>query len=159
MQQDAIMCLIWMNSLMTGILYFIRSCTYPMFLYLKPVLLFSFQDFEIQSSHRCGLDWISIGTYKNLDGYRACGSSIPAPYISSQDHVWIKFHSDDSMTGKGFRLSYITGRPAIYIHLDTAVSERMQLRRCLTLPCDTRKFSHSQIVFGYWKMTCFPRTH
>ncbi|KAF4100127.1 low-density lipoprotein receptor-related protein 12 isoform X1 [Onychostoma macrolepis] len=74
------------------------------------IITISFQDFEIQSSHRCGLDWISIGTYKNLDGYRACGSSIPAPYISSQDHVWIKFHSDDSMTGKGFRLSYITGK-------------------------------------------------
>uniref|UniRef100_A0A3P8Y0J8 CUB domain-containing protein n=1 Tax=Esox lucius TaxID=8010 RepID=A0A3P8Y0J8_ESOLU len=74
------------------------------------VITISFQDFEIQSSRRCGLDWISIGTYKNLDGYRACGSSIPAPYISSQDHVWIKFHSDDSMSGKGFRLSYITGK-------------------------------------------------
>ncbi|CAB1333723.1 unnamed protein product [Coregonus sp. 'balchen'] len=72
------------------------------------IITISFQDFEIQSSHRCSLDWISIGTYKNLDGYRACGSSIPAPYISSQDHVWIKFHSDDIMTGKGFRLSYIT---------------------------------------------------
>lgn len=89
---------------------------------LKIGCTFSFQDFEIQSSHRCGLDWISIGTYKNLDGYRACGSSIPAPYISSQDHVWIKFHSDDSMTGKGFRLSYITGRLAIYIPLDTTAS-------------------------------------
>ncbi|KAB5517702.1 hypothetical protein PHYPO_G00170260 [Pangasianodon hypophthalmus] len=74
------------------------------------IITISFQDFEIQSSHRCGLDWISIGTYKNLDGYRACGSSIPAPYISSQDHVWIKFHSDDTLTGKGFRLSYITGK-------------------------------------------------
>ncbi|XP_051992305.1 low-density lipoprotein receptor-related protein 12-like isoform X2 [Xyrauchen texanus] len=74
------------------------------------IITISFQDFEIQSSHRCGLDWISIGTYKNLNGYRACGSSMPAPYISSQDHVWIKFHSDESMTGKGFRLSYITGK-------------------------------------------------
>ncbi|XP_018596987.1 low-density lipoprotein receptor-related protein 12 [Scleropages formosus] len=74
------------------------------------IITISFQDFEIQSSRRCGSDWVSIGTYKNLDGYRACGSSIPAPYISSQDHVWIKFHSDDSLTGKGFRLAYITGR-------------------------------------------------
>ncbi|KAJ8000273.1 hypothetical protein DPEC_G00203130 [Dallia pectoralis] len=74
------------------------------------VITISFQDFEIQSSRRCSLDWISIGAYKNLDGYRACGSSIPAPYISSQDHVWIKFHSDDSMSGKGFRLSYVTGK-------------------------------------------------
>ncbi|XP_023684481.1 low-density lipoprotein receptor-related protein 12 [Paramormyrops kingsleyae] len=75
------------------------------------IITISFQDFEVQSSRRCGSDWVSIGTYKNLDGYRACGSSIPAPYISSQDHVWIKFHSDDSLTGKGFRLAYVTGRP------------------------------------------------
>ncbi|XP_036394823.1 low-density lipoprotein receptor-related protein 12-like [Megalops cyprinoides] len=74
------------------------------------IITISFQDFEIQSSHRCGSDWISIGTYKNADGYRACGSSVPAPYISSQDHVWIKFHADDSLTAKGFRLSYITGK-------------------------------------------------
>lgn len=125
---------------------------------IKICCTFSFQDFEIQSSHRCGLDWISIGTYKNLDGYRACGSSIPAPYISSQDHVWIKFHSDDSMTGKGFRLSYITGRPAIYIPLDTAVSERMHLHRCLALPCDTRKFTLSNCIWSL-KMTAFSRMH
>ncbi|KAJ8288486.1 hypothetical protein COCON_G00011450 [Conger conger] len=74
------------------------------------IITISFQDFEIQSSHRCGSDWISIGTYKNADSYRACGSSVPAPYISSQDHVWIKFHADDSLTAKGFRLSYITGK-------------------------------------------------
>ncbi|KAG5857092.1 hypothetical protein ANANG_G00014900 [Anguilla anguilla] len=74
------------------------------------IITISFQDFDIQSSHRCGSDWLSIGTYKNADGYRACGSSIPAPYISSQDHVWIRFHSDDSLTAKGFRLSYITGK-------------------------------------------------
>ncbi|CAB1345694.1 unnamed protein product [Coregonus sp. 'balchen'] len=87
------------------------------------IITISFQDFEIQNSHRCGLDWVSIGTYKNVDGYRACGSSIPAPYISSQDHVWIKFHSDDIMTGKGFRLSYITGSTARRVILFISVSE------------------------------------
>lgn len=52
---------------------------------------------------------MSISSYRSLDGLRVCGSSLPPPYISSQDHVWIHFHSDDSLTGKGFRLSYITG--------------------------------------------------
>ncbi|TTO31538.1 Low-density lipoprotein receptor-related protein 12 [Bagarius yarrelli] len=87
-----------------------------------------FQDFELQSSHRCGLDWLSIGTYKNLDGYRACGSSIPAPYISSQDHVWIKFHSDDTLTGKGFRLSYITELPSFCFHILSTPQERRRRR-------------------------------
>uniref|UniRef100_A0A3Q2PR78 Low density lipoprotein receptor-related protein 12 n=1 Tax=Fundulus heteroclitus TaxID=8078 RepID=A0A3Q2PR78_FUNHE len=71
----------------------------------------SFQDFDLQGSHRCTSDWMSISSYRSLDGLRVCGSSLPPPYISSQDHVWIHFHSDDSLTGKGFRLSYITGKP------------------------------------------------
>ncbi|XP_063755447.1 low-density lipoprotein receptor-related protein 12 [Eleginops maclovinus] len=70
----------------------------------------SFQDFDLQSSHRCAADWMSVGSFRSLEGLRVCGSSLPQPYISSQDHVWIHFHSDsDSVTGKGFRLSYITG--------------------------------------------------
>lgn len=69
----------------------------------------SFQDFDLQGSHRCSSDWISISSYRSLDGLRVCGSSLPPPYISAQDHVWIHFHTDDSLTGKGFRLSYVTG--------------------------------------------------
>ncbi|KAG9338243.1 hypothetical protein JZ751_026048, partial [Albula glossodonta] len=86
------------------------NCTWNIQANPGEIITISFQDFEIQSSHRCGLDWISIGTYKNVDSYRVCGSTIPAPYISSQDHVWIKFHADDNLTAKGFKLSYITGK-------------------------------------------------
>uniref|UniRef100_H3CGA1 Low density lipoprotein receptor-related protein 12 n=1 Tax=Tetraodon nigroviridis TaxID=99883 RepID=H3CGA1_TETNG len=71
----------------------------------------SFQDFDLQGSHRCSSDWISISSYRSLDGLRVCGSSLPPPYLSTQDHVWVHFHSDDSLTGKGFRLSYVTGKP------------------------------------------------
>ncbi|XP_034016613.1 low-density lipoprotein receptor-related protein 12 [Thalassophryne amazonica] len=73
----------------------------------------SFQDFDLQSSHRCSSDWISVSSYRGLDGLRVCGSSLPPPYISSQDHVWIRFHSDESLAGKGFRLAYITGKPEV----------------------------------------------
>ncbi|XP_034747429.1 low-density lipoprotein receptor-related protein 12 isoform X2 [Etheostoma cragini] len=71
----------------------------------------SFQDFDLQGSHRCSADWMSVSSYRSLDGLRVCGSSLPPPYLSSQDHVWIHFHSDASLTGKGFRLSYVTGTP------------------------------------------------
>lgn len=76
---------------------------------IKGVSLCSFQDFDLQGSHHCTSDWMSISSYRSLDGLRVCGSSLPPPYMSSQDHVWIHFHSDDSLTGKGFRLSYVTG--------------------------------------------------
>lgn len=50
--------------------------------------------------------------YKDVESYRACGSTIPPPYISSQDHVWIRFHSDDTVSKKGFRLAYFSGKAA-----------------------------------------------
>ncbi|NXM00120.1 LRP12 protein, partial [Tyrannus savana] len=74
------------------------------------IITISFQDFDVQGSRRCSSDWLTIGSYKNVEGYRACGSSIPSPYISSQDHVWIRFHSDDSISRKGFRLAYFAGK-------------------------------------------------
>ncbi|XP_072323315.1 low-density lipoprotein receptor-related protein 12 [Scyliorhinus torazame] len=78
----------------------------------EEVITISFQDFDIQNSAWCSSDWLTIGTYKSVEGTRVCGSAIPAPYISAKDHVWIKFHSDDRYTGKGFRLSYVTGKSA-----------------------------------------------
>ncbi|XP_012330416.1 low-density lipoprotein receptor-related protein 12 isoform X1 [Aotus nancymaae] len=74
------------------------------------IITISFQDFDIQGSRRCSLDWLTIETYKNIESYRACGSTIPPPYISSQDHIWIRFHSDDSISRKGFRLAYFSGK-------------------------------------------------
>nr|XP_005306049.1 low-density lipoprotein receptor-related protein 12 isoform X2 [Chrysemys picta bellii] len=74
------------------------------------IITISFQDFDVQGSRRCSSDWLTIGTYKNVEGYRACGSSIPSPYISSQDHVWIRFHSDDTISRKGFRLAFFAGK-------------------------------------------------
>ncbi|XP_067888400.1 low-density lipoprotein receptor-related protein 12 isoform X1 [Heterodontus francisci] len=86
------------------------NCSWHIQANQEEVITISFQDFDIQSSAWCSSDWLTIGTYKSIDGTRVCGSSIPAPYISSKGHVWIKFHSDDRYTGKGFRLSYVTGR-------------------------------------------------
>lgn len=87
---------------------------------LKPLptfSCFSFQDFDIQGSRRCSLDWLTIETYKNIESYRACGSTVPPPFISSQDHVWIRFHSDDSVSRKGFRLAYFSGVVVTALHL------------------------------------------
>ncbi|XP_063113835.1 low-density lipoprotein receptor-related protein 12 isoform X3 [Cavia porcellus] len=74
------------------------------------IITISFQDFDVQGSRRCSLDWLTIETFQNVESYRACGSTIPPPYISSQDHVWVRFHSDDSVSRKGFRLAYFSGK-------------------------------------------------
>uniref|UniRef100_A0A8C5G185 Low-density lipoprotein receptor-related protein 12-like n=1 Tax=Gouania willdenowi TaxID=441366 RepID=A0A8C5G185_GOUWI len=70
----------------------------------------SFQDFDLQGSQRCSSDWMSLTSYHGDDGLRVCGSALPPPFISTNQHVWISFHSDDSLSGKGFRLSYVIGK-------------------------------------------------
>uniref|UniRef100_A0A4W3HZL2 CUB domain-containing protein n=1 Tax=Callorhinchus milii TaxID=7868 RepID=A0A4W3HZL2_CALMI len=94
------------------------NCSWYIRANTEEIITISFQDFDVQSSAWCSADWLTIGTYKNLEGTRVCGSSIPGPYISSQEHVWIKFHSDDRYTRKGFRLSYITGIDTIFFNSD-----------------------------------------
>uniref|UniRef100_A0A8C5DGW1 Low density lipoprotein receptor-related protein 12 n=1 Tax=Gouania willdenowi TaxID=441366 RepID=A0A8C5DGW1_GOUWI len=69
-----------------------------------------FQDFDLQGSQRCSSDWMSLTSYHGDDGLRVCGSALPPPFISTNQHVWISFHSDDSLSGKGFRLSYVIGK-------------------------------------------------
>ena len=42
-------------------------------------------------------------------GERLCGQTIPDT-INATGRLWIKFRSDDSIRGRGFRASYTTGR-------------------------------------------------
>ncbi|XP_063307235.1 low-density lipoprotein receptor-related protein 12 [Pelobates fuscus] len=74
------------------------------------IITISFQEFDLQGSDSCSFDWLTIGPSQNYDGSRVCGSTVPPPYISLQDHVWIRFHSDNRITKKGFRLSFFAGK-------------------------------------------------
>lgn len=76
------------------------------------IITISFQNFDLENSHKCTADWLMIGPASDREEYRMCGSSIPPPFISSRDHTWIFFHSHHSSSGRsrGFRLSFIRGR-------------------------------------------------
>lgn len=126
--------------------------------------LCSFQDFDLQGSHRCTSDWMSISSYRNLDGLRVCGSSLPPPYISSQDHLWIHFHSDDSLTGKGFRLSYISGEETLCaigdvtgVEADALDGKQVRFAVCAGKPlassCDVDQFhcSNGKCIPDWWR--------
>ncbi|XP_038662111.1 low-density lipoprotein receptor-related protein 3 isoform X2 [Scyliorhinus canicula] len=78
------------------------------------LITISFQNFDLENSHKCTVDWLMIGPAPKREEYRMCGSSIPQPFISTRDHAWIFFHSDGSSSGRsrGFRLSYIRGKLA-----------------------------------------------
>ncbi|MBN3272256.1 LRP3 protein, partial [Polyodon spathula] len=75
------------------------------------VITISFRNFDVEESRKCASDWLLMGPASKRE-YRVCGSVIPPPFISTRDHVWVFFHSDNAGSGKaqGFRLSYIRGK-------------------------------------------------
>uniref|UniRef100_UPI00398EAF3E low-density lipoprotein receptor-related protein 3-like isoform X1 n=3 Tax=Pristiophorus japonicus TaxID=55135 RepID=UPI00398EAF3E len=78
------------------------------------LITISFQNFELENSHKCTVDWLMVGPAPMREEYRMCGSYIPQPFISTRDHAWVFFHSHRSSSGRsrGFRLSYIRGKLA-----------------------------------------------
>ncbi|XP_043562429.1 low-density lipoprotein receptor-related protein 3-like isoform X1 [Chiloscyllium plagiosum] len=75
------------------------------------LITISFQNFDLENSHKCTVDWLMVGPTPKREEYRMCGSYTPQPFISTRDHAWIFFHSDPTSSGRsrGFRLSYIRG--------------------------------------------------
>ncbi|XP_077925651.1 bone morphogenetic protein 1 isoform X3 [Halichoerus grypus] len=68
-----------------------------------------FQTFEVEEETDCGYDYMEL-----FDGYdstaprlgRYCGSGPPEEVYSAGDSVLVKFHSDDTITKKGFHVRY-----------------------------------------------------
>ncbi|XP_052588775.1 bone morphogenetic protein 1 isoform X1 [Peromyscus californicus insignis] len=68
-----------------------------------------FQTFEVEEETDCGYDYMEL-----FDGYdstaprlgRYCGSGPPEEVYSAGDSVLVKFHSDDTISKKGFHLRY-----------------------------------------------------
>uniref|UniRef100_A0A8C5ZTN2 Metalloendopeptidase n=1 Tax=Marmota marmota marmota TaxID=9994 RepID=A0A8C5ZTN2_MARMA len=68
-----------------------------------------FRTFEVEEETDCGYDYMEL-----FDGYdstaprlgRYCGSGPPEEVYSAGDSVLVKFHSDDTITKKGFHLRY-----------------------------------------------------
>lgn len=65
--------------------------------------------FNIQSSTNCANDYLEIrdgfGPTAPLVG-RFCGSSAPSDITLSGNQAYVIFHTDDSVTGSGFRMQY-----------------------------------------------------
>ncbi|XP_063314268.1 tolloid-like protein 1 isoform X2 [Pelobates fuscus] len=69
----------------------------------------TFQTFEVEEEADCGYDYIEL-----FDGYdtsairlgRFCGSGPPEEIVSTGDAVLIHFHTDDTISKKGFHIRY-----------------------------------------------------
>ncbi|XP_059958484.1 bone morphogenetic protein 1 isoform X1 [Mesoplodon densirostris] len=78
-----------------------------------------FQTFEVEEEADCGYDYMEL-----FDGYdstaprlgRYCGSGPPEEVYSAGDSVLVKFHSDDTITKKGFHLRYTSTKFQDMLH-------------------------------------------
>lgn len=71
----------------------------------------TFVDFELESQSNCMWDYVAI--YDGPDQLspllsRSCGSSPPPPLFSTSESLYIKFASDASHAGRGFKAEYET---------------------------------------------------
>ncbi|XP_013797015.2 cubilin [Apteryx mantelli] len=72
-------------------------------------LQLSFIAFQVEQSNGCTKDYLEIreGNETGMLAGRFCGDSLPLNYTSTVGHVlWVKFVSDSSGTGGGFRVTF-----------------------------------------------------
>ncbi|KAM8873002.1 bone morphogenetic protein 1-like isoform 2-T2 [Synchiropus picturatus] len=68
-----------------------------------------FQVFEIEEEGDCGYDYVELYDGADIKAPRLgryCGSGVPEEIYSAGDAIVLKFHTDDSISKKGFHVHY-----------------------------------------------------
>nr|XP_046226989.1 cubilin [Scatophagus argus] len=86
-----------------------RQCVYMIRLPVGEKVALNFTDMNLESHSSCSFDYVEVRDGRTetdpLIG-RYCGSSLPAPILSSSNFLWIRFRSDSSVSRAGFRAVY-----------------------------------------------------
>ena len=71
------------------------------------IIIFEFSDFSIEYATSCIYDWVQVfdGNGQELLK-KSCGDTNPQSFSSKTNKATVMFHSDVSVTGKGFRLKF-----------------------------------------------------
>uniref|UniRef100_A0A3Q3MXM2 Cubilin n=1 Tax=Mastacembelus armatus TaxID=205130 RepID=A0A3Q3MXM2_9TELE len=86
-----------------------RQCIYLIRLPAGEQVALNFTHLDIESHSSCTFDYVEVrdGRMETdpLIG-KYCGSTLPAPILSSSNSLWIRFKSDSSVSRAGFRAIY-----------------------------------------------------
>ncbi|XP_045623432.1 cubilin [Procambarus clarkii] len=69
----------------------------------------NFSDFHLENHRACRWDYLAIrdgGSEDSPEISRSCGVNIPLPVLSTGNQLHVTFHSDHSISGRGFTASY-----------------------------------------------------
>ncbi|XP_047205867.1 cubilin [Girardinichthys multiradiatus] len=86
-----------------------RQCIYLITLPSREKVALNFTNMDLENHSGCSFDYVEVrdGRMESdpLIG-KYCGSSLPAPVLSSSNSLWIRFRSDSSVSRAGFRATY-----------------------------------------------------
>ncbi|PVD35988.1 hypothetical protein C0Q70_02958 [Pomacea canaliculata] len=71
-------------------------------------ILLTFEDFSMENHIQCMYDYVEVRE-NNAFGRQLgkfCGTTLPAPVNSTANKLWIKYRTDFSISGRGFRALY-----------------------------------------------------
>ena len=91
---------------------------YPIKVAADHIIEILFTDFELEAHASCAYDWVQV-----VDGdgtellAKTCGTNKPAAAIKSKtNQATVKFHSDTSVNGKGFRAEWKAVKQAVPVN-------------------------------------------
>merc|ERR1712227_846269 len=67
----------------------------------------TFVDFNIEAHSSCRYDYVQVLDTSGAQLIKKCGSTVPSVIMSSGNRLTVKFHSDSSVTLKGFRATWM----------------------------------------------------
>ncbi|XP_034025114.1 cubilin [Thalassophryne amazonica] len=86
-----------------------RQCIYLIRLPVGEVVSLNFTHMNMESHSSCSFDYVEVRDGRSetdpLIG-KYCGSTLPAPIVSSTESLWVRFKSDSSVSRTGFRAVY-----------------------------------------------------
>ncbi|KAM4534255.1 cubilin [Odontesthes bonariensis] len=86
-----------------------RQCIYLIRLPSSEQVALNFTHMNLESHSGCAFDFVEIRDGSMEDDQligKYCGSTLPAPIVSSSNSLWIRFKSDSSVSRAGFRAVY-----------------------------------------------------
>lgn len=75
------------------------------------IIALGFEEFELEGGAGCRFDYVEVrdGDSQNASLLgRYCGRTAPLMIKGSSDKLWLRFHSNELLTGKGFEAMWTT---------------------------------------------------
>nr|XP_039268068.1 cubilin-like [Styela clava] len=86
-----------------------QQCVWQIHIQENGKISITFTDFDIPTDVNCATDYLEVRDGPSESSplvARYCGTTIPPMYTSSGRDLYIKFKADQSLSGRGFRLTY-----------------------------------------------------